>query len=49
MEAFKQVAFPGCSEGFEPALYQYGKLREKIAIEIIVKAVRVAHIVVVEE
>lgn len=49
MEAFKQVAFPGCLEGFEPALYQYGKLREKIAIEIIVKAVRVAHIDVVEE
>ena len=48
-ESLQQVAFPGCSDGFEPALYQYGKLREKMAIEILVKAVRVAHINVVEE
>lgn len=33
-----------CSGHFEPKLFQYGKLREKMAIEIVVKAVRVSHL-----
>lgn len=37
-----------CPSKFDIELYQYGKLREKMAIEILVKAVRVSHINVEE-
>lgn len=37
-----------CPRNFDVELYQYGKLREKMAIEIVVKAVRVSHINVEE-
>lgn len=43
-EDTREVALPSCLGHFEPALYQYGKLREKMAIEIVVKAVRVEHL-----
>ena len=48
LEVAQQGFFPGCSGHFDPKLYQYGKLREKMAIEILVKAVRVSHINVEE-
>lgn len=48
-ESSKERDFSRCSERFEPELFEYGKLREKMAIEILVKAVRVAHIDVDEK
>ena len=44
LEVAQQGALPSCSGHFEPNLYQYGKLREKMAMEILVKAVRVEHV-----
>ena len=49
LEVAQQGFFPGCSGHFDPKLYQYGKLREKMAIEILVKAVRVSHVDVAGE
>ncbi|WP_195990337.1 hypothetical protein [Clostridium sp. D53t1_180928_C8] len=49
LEVAQQGLFQGCSAHFEPKLYQYGKLREKMAIEILVKAVRVSHVAVAED
>ena len=49
LEVAQQGLFQGCAGHFDPKLYQYGKLREKMAIEILVKAVRVSHVAVAED
>ena len=49
LEVAQQGLFQGCAGHFDPKLYQYGKLREKMAIEIFVKAVRVSHVAVAED